>query len=148
MLRDSIDMVSSKGQTLDTPRIHRKQLRKHIMLFYQGKDEEVADGFSSNPSTCQQGCIPKINMIKFVLGGRQECCWCWHKSSRGKDDISSHEFNWHLWRSQSVTVIKTKFVERLYEDAIEQKRKDEVKGYENHRFDTSSKSSLLFEVKW
>ena len=46
-----------------------------------------------------------------------------------------------------LTVITTNFVERLYEDAIEQKRKDEVKGYENHGFDTSSKSSLLFEVK-
>ena len=46
-----------------------------------------------------------------------------------------------------LTVIKTNFVERLYEDAIEQKRKDEVKGYENQGFDTSSKSSLLFEVK-
>ena len=46
-----------------------------------------------------------------------------------------------------MTVIKTRFVERLYEDAIELKRKDEVKGYENHGFDTSSKSSLLFEVK-
>ena len=45
------------------------------------------------------------------------------------------------------TVITTNFVERLYEDAIEQKRKDEVKGYENHGFDTSSKSRLLFEVK-
>ena len=41
-----------------------------------------------------------------------------------------------------------KFVERLYEDALEQKRGDEVKGYENHGFDTSSKSSLLFVVKW
>ena len=46
-----------------------------------------------------------------------------------------------------MTVIKTRFVERLHEDALEQKRKDEVKDYENHRFDTSSKSSLLFEVK-
>ena len=46
-----------------------------------------------------------------------------------------------------LTVITIFFVERLYEDAIEQKRKDEVKGYENHGFDTSSKSSLLFEVK-
>ena len=45
-----------------------------------------------------------------------------------------------------LTMITTNFVERLYEDAIEQKRKDKVKGYENHRFDTSSKSSLLFEV--
>ena len=45
-----------------------------------------------------------------------------------------------------LTVITTDFVERLYEDAIEQKMKDEVKGYENHGFDTSSKSSLLFEV--
>ena len=61
----------------------------------------------ANHRHVQKGCIPKINMIKFVLGGRQECCWCWHKSSRGKDGISSHEFNWHLWRSQSVTVIKT-----------------------------------------
>ena len=46
-----------------------------------------------------------------------------------------------------LTVIKTNFVERLYEDAIEQKGKDKVKGYDNHGFDTSSKSSLLFEVK-
>ena len=92
---------SGKGRTLGTQRIHREFL-EHLMQFYQGKDEEVADGFSSNPSTCQKGCIPKINMIKFVLGGRQECCWSWHKSSRGKDGISSHEFNWHLWRSQSV----------------------------------------------
>ena len=27
-------------------------------------------------------------------------------------------------------------------------KKEEVKGYENHWFDTSSKSSLLFKVKW
>ena len=46
-----------------------------------------------------------------------------------------------------LMLITSNFVERLYEDAIEQKRKDEVKCYENHRFDTSSKSSLLFEVK-
>ena len=46
-----------------------------------------------------------------------------------------------------LTVIKTDFVERLYEDALEQKREDEVKGYENHGLDTRSKSSLLFDVK-
>ena len=46
-----------------------------------------------------------------------------------------------------LMVITTNFVERLYEDAIEQKRMDEVKGYENHGFDTSSKSKLLFEMK-
>ena len=46
-----------------------------------------------------------------------------------------------------LTVITTNFVERLYEDAIEQKRKDEVKGYENHGFDTNSKPSWLFKVK-
>ena len=46
-----------------------------------------------------------------------------------------------------LTAITTDFVERLYDDALEQKREDEVKGHENHGFDTSSKSSLLFEVK-
>ena len=46
-----------------------------------------------------------------------------------------------------LTAITTDFVERLYDDALEQKRKDEVKVYKNHGFDTSSKSSLLFEVK-
>ena len=46
-----------------------------------------------------------------------------------------------------LTVITTNFVESLYEDVIEQKRKNEVKGHENHRFDTSSKSNLLFEMK-
>ena len=64
---------SGKGRTLDSQWIYWEFL-EHIMLFYQGKDEEVADGFSSNPSTCQKGRIPTINMIKFVLGGRQECC--------------------------------------------------------------------------
>ena len=46
-----------------------------------------------------------------------------------------------------LTAITTDFVERLYDDALEQKRKDEVKVYENHEFDTSSKSSLVLEVK-
>jgi hypothetical protein len=51
-----------------------------------------------------------------------------------------------------LTVITTNFVERLYEDAIGQrrhpaKRNDEVKGDLIHGYDTSSKSSLLFEVK-
>ena len=46
-----------------------------------------------------------------------------------------------------LMLITSNFVERLYEDAIEQKRKDEVKCYENHGFDTSSRLSLLFEVK-
>ena len=52
-----------------------------------------------------------------------------------------------LNKPKCLMVITTDFVERLYEDAIEQKRKDEVKGYENHGFDTSSKSNLLFEMK-
>ena len=46
-----------------------------------------------------------------------------------------------------MMMITTHFVEKLYEDVIEQKRKHEVKGYENHGFDTSTKSSLLYEVK-
>ena len=46
-----------------------------------------------------------------------------------------------------LMAITTDFVERLYDDALEQKRKDEVKIYENHGFDTSSKSSLLFKAK-
>ena len=51
-------------------------------------------------------------------------------------------------KEAKVLIVITKvFVERLYEDAIKQKSKDEVKGYENHGFDTSAKSSLLFEVK-
>ena len=117
------------------------------MLFYQGKDEEVADGFSSKPSTCQKGCIPKINMIKLVLGGDKNVVDADtnHRVARmlflamNSIDISEE--------AKVLTVITKNFVKRLNEDAIEQKRKHEVKGYENHGFDTSSKSSLLFEVK-
>ena len=49
--------------------------------------------------------------------------------------------------AEVLMVITTNFVGRLYEDAIKKKRKDEMKAYETHRFNTSSKSSLLFEVK-
>ena len=50
---------SGKGQSLDTQGIHRKFL-EHLMQFYQEKDEDVADGFSCNSSTCQKGCNSKI----------------------------------------------------------------------------------------
>ena len=67
ILLDRIDMVirerSDLGNTKDP-----SEFLEHIMIFYQGKDEEVADGFSNNPSTRHKGCIPKIYMNKFVLG--------------------------------------------------------------------------------
>ena len=73
------------------------------------------------------------------------------------DDIANHSGVGMVFLSMNsigiseeaklLTVVKTNFVERLYEDAIEQKRKDEVKGNEKPGFDTSSKSSLLFKVK-
>ena len=64
---------SGKDRTLGTQRIHQEFL-EHLMQFYQGKDEEVADGLSSNPSTCQKDVFPKFYMNMFLLGGRQECC--------------------------------------------------------------------------
>ena len=64
---------SGKGQTLGTQRIHREFL-EHLMQFYQEKDEDVADGLSSNPSTSLKDVFPKFYMNMFLLGGRQECC--------------------------------------------------------------------------
>ena len=82
---------------------------------------------------------------------------CWKEDKGVVDDNSNHRRSRMVFLTMNsiviseenkvLTVITTNFVERLYEDVIEQKRKDEVKGYENHGFDTSSKSSLLFEVK-
>ena len=51
-----------------------------------------------------------------------------------------------------LRMIMTNFVERLYEDAIEQRRHqakgiDEAEGYWIHGYGASSKSSLWFEVK-
>ena len=64
----ALTWLSGKGRTLGTQMIHR-ELLAHLMQFYQGKDEEVTDGFSGNPSTCQKGCISKIYMSKFYVGG-------------------------------------------------------------------------------
>ena len=82
---------------------------------------------------------------------------CWQEVKDVIDDITNHRGAWMVFLAMNsieiskeakvLMVIMTNYVERLYEDAIEQKRMDEVKGYENHGFDTSSKSSLLFEVK-
>ena len=51
-----------------------------------------------------------------------------------------------------LMMIMTNFVERFHGDVIDRsmtssQRNDEAKGYWNHRYDTNSKSSLLFEVK-
>ena len=82
---------------------------------------------------------------------------CWGEDKNVVDADTSHREAMMVFLAMNsidiseeakvLTVIKTNFVKRLYEDALEQKREDEVKGYENHKFDTSSKSSLLFEVK-
>ena len=82
---------------------------------------------------------------------------CWKEDKGVVDDDSNHHRSRMVFLAMNsidiseeakvLTVIKTNFVKRLYEDALEQKREDEVKGYENHEFNTSSKSSLLLEVK-
>ena len=59
---------SGKGRTLGTQRIHGEIL-EHIMQFYQGKDAEVADGLSINPSTCQKDVFPKILYEQVCVGG-------------------------------------------------------------------------------
>ena len=48
-----------KARTLGTQRIHGEFLEQ-LMQFYQEKDEDEANGFSCNPSTCQKGYISKI----------------------------------------------------------------------------------------
>ena len=73
----------------------------------------MADGLSSNPSTCQKGCIPKINMIKVVLGGDKNVIYAdtSHREARmvflamNLIDISEE--------AKVLTVIKTIFFERL-----------------------------------
>ena len=79
MLLDRIDMVirerSDLGNTKDPSGI-----LEHLRQFYQEKDEDVADGFSSNPSTCQKGCISKI--IRTSL--------CWGEGKNVVDDNTNH----------------------------------------------------------
>ena len=45
-----------------------------------------------------------------------------------------------------LMMITTNFVERLHEEAIEQ-RTDATKDYWNHGYDTNSESRFLFEVE-
>ena len=58
---------SGKDRTLGTQRIHQEFLEQ-LMQFYQGKDKDVADGFSINPSTCQKGRISKIIRTSLCRG--------------------------------------------------------------------------------
>ena len=103
--------------------------------------------------------IPRNNskISQNVRNNQAQPGLCWQKVKDVIDDIINHQGAGMVFLAMNsidiseeakvLTVITTNFVERLYEDAIEQKRKNEAKGYENHGFDTSSKSSLLFEVK-
>jgi hypothetical protein len=87
---------------------------------------------------------------------------CWQEVKDDVDDNTNHQRARKVFLTMNsrdiseeatvLTVIMTNFVERLYEDAIEQRRHqakgiDEAEGYWIHGYGASSKSSLLFEVK-
>ena len=128
MLRCGNDMVSSK----DWVRRSQDILRNNSKISQNVRNNQAQPGL----------CWQKVKMSSMIS-----------QSSRGRDGISSHEFNLHLWTSQSVDGDHDKFCReilgRCHRGAMPSSNKnDEVKGYWNHGYDTSLKSSLLFKVKW
>ena len=141
---------SGEDQTLETQRIHQEFL-ECLMQFYQGNDEEVADGLSSNPSTCHKGCISKIIWTSL----------CWGEGINVVDDNTNHRGvsmvflimkYWYPGRFHNVDDDHHNCGEiswRCNRSAMtSSQRNDEAKGYWNHGYDTNSKPSLRFKEKW
>ena len=93
------------------------------------------------------------NTNKFVLVRRQGNSRWQHNLPRDKDGISHEEFNRYLGRASKCWWWSWHICQenswRCNQSAmILSQRNDEAKGYWNHEYDTNSKSSLLFKVKW
>ena len=66
------------------------------------------------------------------VGGKARMSSMITQSSRGKDGISHHEFNWYPGRVQNADDDHDTFVERFHEDVID-RRQHQVKGMMNQK---------------